>query len=513
MKVLLREEWAVFWQKLLSLYLVLWLNGVFKALYDRRLEKFFAPRSIAVVGASREPGKVGYQILYNLKSGFRGEIYPVNPRAKSILGLKAYPSLLEIPGEIDLAVIAVPAAIVPRVLEDAGKKKIEAVIVISAGFKEIGPRGALLEKKLVEVAKKYGIRVIGPNVVGVYVPRTGVNTTFLDTSRMDFPNSGPIAFLSQSGAFGIAVLDWASMRGIGISKFVSLGNKADVDEADLLYYLVEDEETRVITMYIEGVEKGRKFFNALVETTTRKPVVVLKAGRSEEGARAIASHTGSLAGSDKIYDAVFKQTGTIRANGMEELFDIALALALQPPARGCRIGILTAGGGSGVMATDAARALGLEVPKLSSKTIEKLRRVLLPIASPYNPVDVTGSMRDEHMLEALEILLKSGEIDALIWIPYFMLPSVSKEFTKKFVERLKEVEKELETPIPVVGAATGGRYTWSQALEAEKQGIPMFISVERAAKAVWALFRYGLWLRRKGVFKDYIEKTRKTLGY
>ncbi len=481
-------------------------------MYDRRLEKFFNPRSVAVVGASREKGKVGYQILYNLKTSFKGEIYPVNPHADEILGLKAYPSLSSIPGQVDLAVIAVPAAVVPRIVEEAGRKGVEAVIVISAGFKEVGPQGALLEKKLVETARKYGVRVIGPNVVGVYVPKIGLNTTFLDTSRMDFPGNGPIAFLSQSGAFGIAVLDWAAMRGIGISKFVSLGNKADVDEADLLEYLVEDEDTRVITMYIEGVENGRRFFNTLMETTPRKPVVVLKAGRSEEGARAIASHTGSLAGSDRIYDAVFKQTGTIRAYGMEELFDTALALALQPPAKGCRVGILTAGGGSGVMATDAARELGLEVPRLSDRTVEKLRRVLLPIASPYNPVDVTGSMRDEHMLEALEIMLRSGEINILIWIPYFMLPSVSPDFVKKFVERLREVERELDTPVPVIGAATGGRYTWSQAMEAERMGIPMYLSVERAAKAAWALFRYGLWLRRKGVFSDYVEKNRKILG-
>ena len=482
-------------------------------MYDKRLEKFFYPRSVAVVGASREPGKVGYQILYNLKTSFNGDIYPVNPRAKEILGLKAYPALTEIPGEVDLVVIAVPAAIVPRIIEDAGKKGVEAAIVISAGFKEIGARGAILEKRVVETARKYGIRVIGPNVVGVYVPEIWLNTTFLDTSRMDFPRNGPIAFLSQSGAFGIAVLDWAAMRGIGISKFVSLGNKADVDEADLLAYLVEDNSTRVITMYIEGIENGRKFFNTLLETTIRKPVVVLKAGRSEEGARAIASHTGSLAGSDKIYDAVFKQTGALRADGMEELFDMALTLALQPPSRGCRVGILTAGGGSGVMATDAARRLGLEVPRLSDKTIEKLRRVLLPIASPYNPVDVTGSMRDEHMLEALEILLKSGEIDILIWIPYFMLPSVTEKFVENFTKRLREIERELETPIPVIGAATGGQYTWKQAMKAEKNGIPMFLSVERAAKAAWALFRYGLWLRRKGVYKDFVERTRKTLNY
>ncbi len=477
------------------------------------LEALFNPSSIAVVGASRDPTKVGYQILNNLKRSYKGKIYPVNPKAKEILGLKVYPNLKSIPDEIDLAVIAVPAPIVPRVAEEAGQKGVKTLIVISAGFKEVGPEGARLERQLVEIVRRYGMRMLGPNVVGVYVPKTGVNTTFLDPRRQAFPGHGPIAFLSQSGAFGIAVLDWAAMRGLGISKFVSLGNKADIDEADLLEYLVGDEDTRVITMYIEGVEDGTRFRKALENTTLYKPVVALKAGRSEEGARAIASHTGSLAGSDKIYDAVFKQTGVLRALGMEDLFDMALALALQPPASGCRVGILTAGGGSGVMATDAARDLGLWVPKLSDKTVEKLRRVLLPIASPYNPVDVTGSMRDEHMLEALEILLKSGEIDILIWIPYFMLPGVTEEFNKRFVERLREVERELDRPIPVVGAATGGMYTWSKALETEKMGIPMYVSVERAAKAAWALFRYGYWLRRKGTYAEYVERFRKIIGW
>ena len=477
------------------------------------LEALFEPNSIAVIGASRDPSKVGYQILNNLKRSFKGKIYPVNPRAKEILGLKAYPSIKDVPDEVDLAVIAVPAPIVPRVAEEAGQKGVKALIVISAGFKEVGPEGARLERQLVEIVRRYGMRMLGPNVVGVYVPKTGVNTTFLDPRRQAFPGHGPIAFLSQSGAFGIAVLDWAAMRGIGISKFVSLGNKADIDEADLLEYLIGDDDTRVITMYIEGVENGVRFRKALEQTTLRKPVVALKAGRSEEGARAIASHTGSLAGSDKVYDAVFRQTGTIRAMGMEELFDMALALALQPPSSGCRVGILTAGGGSGVMATDAARDLGLWVPRLSDRTIEKLRRVLLPIASPYNPVDVTGSMRDEHMLEALEILLKSGEIDILIWIPYFMLPGVSEEFNRKFVERLREIERELDRPVPVVGAATGGTYTWTKALETERLGVPMYVSVERAAKAAWALFKYGHWLRRKGVYEEYVERFRKLIGW
>ena len=478
----------------------------------QELEVFFFPRSVAIVGASRDPSKVGYQILYNMKMRYRGRIYPVNPRAEEIMGLKCYPRVSDIPDDVDLAVIAVPAQVVPQVVEDCGVKGVRGVIVISAGFKEVG--NVELENRVVEIARKYGMRLIGPNCVGVYVPKSGINTTFLNPQRMGFPEHGSIAFISQSGAFGVAVLDWAAMRGIGLSKFVSLGNKADVDEAELLDYLVEDPDTRVITMYIEGIEpgKGRQFMEALRRTTPRKPVVVLKSGRTEAGARAVASHTGSLAGADRVYDAVFKQTGVIRAMGMEDLFDMAIALSLQPPAKGRRVGILTVGGGSGVMATDACCDLGLEVPRLSDETVEKLRKVLLPIASPYNPVDVSGSARDEHLLESDEILMKSGEVDIIIWIPYFMVPGISEQIVEKFIERVRKVNRELETPIPIVGAATGGEYTWRLASKAEKMGIPMYISVERAALAAWSLAKFGEWLKARGTFEEYIERCRKAWG-
>ncbi len=493
-----------------------WATVMAAGVDRERLEAFFNPRSIAIIGASRSPRKVGYQILYNLlKCGYRGRIYPINPAADKILGLKVYPSILDVPDEVDLAVVAIPAPKVPQAVDEAGRKGVKAVIVISGGFKEIGGEGAKLEEKLVETVRKYGMRLIGPNCIGIYVPKTGVSTMFITPDRMGLPGHGPIAFLSQSGAFGIAVLDWAAMRGMGISKFVSLGNKADVDEVELLYYLKDDPETHVITLYIEGIEagRGREFMKALREVTPRKPVVVLKAGRTEAGARAVSSHTGSLAGSDIVYDAAFKQSGAIRAYGMEELFDYAMALALQPPAAGPRVAILTAGGGSGVMATDAAIDLGLQVPRLSDRVVEKLRKVLLPFASPYNPVDVTGGASDEHMLEALEILMKSGEVDAIIWIPYFMLPGFTEEFPVNFVNLVREINRELDRPIPVVGAATGGEYTWKLAYVAEEKGIPMYLSVERAAKAVWALYQYGRWLKKHGTFDEYVEEWRRRVGY
>jgi len=477
------------------------------------LNVFFNPRSVAVVGASRDPSKVGYQLLRNLVMSYRGKIYPVNPNASEVLGLKSYPSIKSIPDAVDVAVVAVPAAKVVDVAEEAGECGVKGLIVISGGFKEVGHEGAVREEALVKVVRKYGMRLIGPNCIGIYVPKTGVNTVFLPYERQGYPKHGFIAFISQSGAFGAAVLDWAAMRGIGISKFVSYGNKADVDDVEVLEYLLSDDDTRVITMYIEGIDNGREFFNCLRKVTPHKPVAILKSGRTEAGARAAASHTGSLAGSDVIYSAAFKQSGTLRAYSMEELFDIALALGMQPPARGDRVAVLTVGGGSGVMAADALFDLGLKVPKLSESTISKLRRVLLPIASPYNPVDVTGSARDEHLVEAVEVLMRSGEVDAVMWLPYYMVPGVSEGLNREFVSRVREVNRELDTPIPVVGVATGGTYSAGRAREAEELGIPMYLSPERAARAIHVLVTYGRWLRRVGTFNEYVERFRVILGY
>ena len=477
------------------------------------LEFFFNPRSVAVVGASRVPGKVGFELLKNLRRSFKGSIYPVNPRADEILGLRAYPKVSSIPEDVDVAVVVVPAEVVPGVAEDAGRKGVKGLIVISGGFREVGAEGAEREGRLMEVARRYGVRVIGPNCVGVYVPRTGMNTLFLPPERQGFPPHGFIAFISQSGAFGSVVLDWAAMRGIGISKFVSYGNKADVGDEELLEYFRGDPDTRVIAMYIEGVEDGRAFFKALRETTPVKPVVILKAGRTEAGARAAASHTGALAGSDAVFHAVFKQTGVVRTYSMEELFDASIALGMQPPARGGRVAVLTAGGGSGVMATDALADLGLEVPRLSNETVRKLREVILPIASPYNPVDVTGSARDEHFIGAVEVLMRSGEVDAIMWLPYYIIPGATPRLNKDFVKVVKEINQGLQNPIPVIGVATGGAFTAKYSKEAEELGIPMYLSPERAAKAIHTLVTYGRWLRRAGTYKEYIERFRKVIGY
>jgi len=485
------------------------VNGVSKMKFDF----LYNPSSIAVIGASRDPTKLGYVILENLKTYYYGEIYPVNPKADKILGLKVYKSLSELPDGIDLAVIALPSHLIPNVVEECGKKRIKGVVIISGGFKEVGEEGEKLEKEIIEKARKYGVRVVGPNCVGVYVPKTGVNTVFLPSGRQGFPPNGNIAFITQSGAFGVAVLDWASDRVLGISKFINLGNRADIDESELIEDLRYDEDTWVITLYIEGVLNGRRFMEVLRDTTPYKPIVIFKGGRSEAGGRAAKSHTGTLAGNDYIYDAVFKQTGSIRAYGMEELFDIALALSKQPPAYGDRLGIVSMSGGAGVMASDMAVALNLKVPEFSEKTKSKLRSILNPIASPHNPVDTTGSTYDEQLLEAVRVVLESGEIDILLWIPYYAVPSISRDINMNMTRLIREFNEEREIPIPVLGVATGGSYTLGMSREAEKLGIPMYISPERGVKAIWSLVKYGEWLKKRGRYKEFIEENRWKYGY
>ncbi|MET1127745.1 MAG: CoA-binding protein [Thermoproteota archaeon] len=474
------------------------------------VEHLFHPKGVAVVGASRTPGKVGYTILYNLKLSYRGPVYPVNPRAREILGLPAYPSILEVPDPVDLAAIAVPAPVVPRVLEEAGRRGVKAAIVYSGGFKEVGEEGARLERQLVEIARRYGMRILGPNCVGIYSPVSGLNATFLDPSRQGFPEAGHIALVSQSGALGIALLDWMESRGLGVSRFVSVGNKADIDEADLLAFLSKDRHTYVVAMYVEGVDDGPRFRRALEETTTVKPVAVLKAGKTSEGARAAASHTGSLAGSYEVYRAVFRQTGVVEAESSDDLFDLVLALAYQPPMRGDRVAVVTVGGGSGVMATDYLLQLGLKVPELSAETQRRLRQVLLSIASPRNPVDVTGSGNEQHLAESMRIVAESGEVDAILLIPYFTVPSISAKAPEVLAQAIHEVQ--VEHGLPVVVSLTGGTRAWLMARRLfDLVKTPIYLSEARAARALWALKVYGEWLRRQGVLEERLEEHRRRM--
>ncbi|HLA44548.1 MAG TPA: CoA-binding protein, partial [Aggregatilineales bacterium] len=364
------------------------------------LDAFFKPNAVAVIGASRSPEKLGYSVLANIvESGFAGGIYPINPGTDVILGFRAYASVAELPEIPELAVIVIPYQHVPAAVEECGEAGIKAVVVISAGFREVGLEGLERELELKDIARKHNLRLIGPNCLGVIDTKTPLNATFAAGT----PHSGPIAFMSQSGALGTAILDMSlAGKRLGLGKFVSLGNKADVAEADLLEYLADDEETRVILAYSEGLPEGRHFMKVARAVTRQKPVIIVKSGVTQSGQKAVSSHTGSLAGAEQAYQSAFFQTGVLRAETMEELFDYALAFAYQPLLEGNRIAIVTNAGGPGILATDALEKAGMELARLDDETKRELEAFLPGAASAANPVDVLGDARSDRYEFALK---------------------------------------------------------------------------------------------------------------
>lgn len=463
------------------------------------LKAFFNPKSIAVIGVSRKPEKIGYQLLRSLiMSGYQGPIYPINPKANEIQGLEVYPSITAIKDYVDLAIIAVPAPIVPRVLEECGKKGVKNTIIISGGFKEVGGEGVKLEREVIEIARKYKIRVMGPNCLGVYNPHTKLDTLFLPPEKALRPKKGNIAFISQSGAMGVAFLDWLAMEEIGLSVFVSYGNKADIDEVDLLKYLMNDENTKVITMYLEEIAKGREFIEIAKKVSMKKPIVAIKAGRTEAGVKAASSHTGALAGKDEIVSAALKKAGIIRAYDTHELFDYARALAAGKIAFGENIAIVTDGGGAGVMAvdklTDNVRGVGLKLAELKEETIEKLKRVLPPFAIAHNPIDLTGNATPEMYKRVLEIVTNDPNVDGIVTIVLIHPPMMNETI----VDQIEEIFRKSEKPILI--AATGGTPTQKILLEYQRRGIPSYPEVERAVKAMSALVERGRFLKK--IFKN-----------
>ncbi|MEW6586408.1 MAG: CoA-binding protein, partial [Nitrospirota bacterium] len=351
------------------------------------LGSFFNPQSIAIIGASRTPGKVGFDILKNIvQYGYKGAVYPVNPNAADILGVKAYPSLLDVPGTVDLAVLVVPSRNVIAAIEECGKKRVGAAIIISAGFRESGVEGARLEHELIDRAKEASVRFIGPNCLGVIDTYSRMNASF----AAGMPAEGGIGFFSQSGALCLAVLDRALPDEIGFSKFISMGNKADITDTDIMTALAEDDDTKVILGYIEGVGDGKKFMEVASEVSKKKPLIILKSGITSSGAKAASSHTGALAGREAAFDAAFKQSGVIRANTIGELFNFALAFATQPLPLGAHLAIVTNSGGPGILAADACDKAGLQLVTLHKETIDKLKSFLPPVASVFNPIDILG---------------------------------------------------------------------------------------------------------------------------
>jgi len=387
-----------------------------------KLEAFLNPQSIAVVGASREPEKVGHKIFRNLiDSRFRGVMYPINPKATEILGYKCYRSVREVPDNVDLAVIAVPAQIVPTVAEECGMSGVKGITVISAGFSETGGDGTHLERELVAICRKYNMRMQGPNCLGIVNARNFMNASFAAAN----PLPGSISFISQSGALGSTILNWAFQNGIGFASFISLGNEADLEAADFLEALAEDDMTRVIGLYIEGVKSGEHFINIAKEVTRKKPVIALKAGTTDVGIRAVSSHTGSLAGSDTAFSAAFKKANILRANTLEELFHLVLAFGAQPIPKGKNVLVITNGGGPGILAADACEKMNLDLPALEYELMEKLRNALPPHASLHNPVDLLGDADENRYGFALYAALQSGKVDGVIVIltPQAMTPA------------------------------------------------------------------------------------------
>ncbi|MCJ7702833.1 MAG: CoA-binding protein, partial [Anaerolineales bacterium] len=406
------------------------------------LKAFFEPASVAVVGASTDPAKLGYSVLQNLvEGGFaqHGKIYPINPKADEILGVKAYPSVADVPEPIELAVIVIPYQFVPDVLRECGKKGIRAAIVITAGFREAGVEGLEREQELIEIAKTYNMRLIGPNGLGVIDTFTPMNASF----SAGTPPQGPMAFMSQSGALGTAILDWAKAGRLGLSKFVSLGNKADVSEIDLLTNLVDDEESKVILMYSEGLPKGEEFIAAAREVTRKKPVVAIKSGVTQSGSRAVSSHTGSLAGSEQAYQAAFRQAGVLRADTMEEMFDMALALGYQPALNGDRIGIVTNAGGPGILATDALERNGMSLAHMEMTTVRELKDFLPGAASAANPVDVLGDARSDRYAFAIQKVADDPNVDGVMVI---LTPQAMTEVVET-AKSICEVAKHTDKPV------------------------------------------------------------------
>ncbi len=450
---------------------------------------FFAPRSVAVIGASRREGAVGHVVVENLLNfGYPNKIFPVNPNANEILGLRCYPSVLNIEDDVDLGIVAVPAEMVLKVAEEAGRKGLKGLIVVSAGFKEIGLKGLEREKKLSEICKKHRMHLLGPNCLGLINTFTPMNASFAP----QMPRKGRIAFASQSGALLTAVLDWAAKEGIGFSTLISLGNMADMDETDFMELLAEEPATKVILIYVEGIERGRKFLEVSPKISRIKPVVVLKSGISDAGARAAASHTGSIAGSRIAYDLAFKKCGVLRVNSIEELFDLGIAFSSQPVPKGRNVAVITNAGGPSIVAADACSQYGLEMAWLSPETVDSLRRGLPEEASWINPVDVLGDALADRYQFALKTLMSDDFVESVIVI---LTPQAMTQ-PLETAEHIVALNSQFPDK-PVLAVFMGGEKIEKAVKLLKGAGIPVYSQPEKAVSSLSGVVRYGEYLNRR----------------
>jgi acetyl coenzyme A synthetase (ADP forming)-like protein len=452
------------------------------------MQTFFSPRSVAVVGASRDRSSLGGHLFHNLLTEeFRGPVYPVNPKAEVVHGVPAYPSIEKVPGPVDVAFIVVPATFVVQVADECGEKGVRGLVVISSGFAEVGGDGPARQRELVEVCRAYGMRIIGPNCMGIVNtdPQVRLNGTFASI----FPPPGRVGFLSQSGALGLAVMQHAAELGLGLSSFVSVGNKADISGNDLVAYWGEDERTDVILLYLESFGNPRRFARLAREVGRRKPIVAVKSGRSAAGARAAASHTGALlAASDVTVDALFRQAGVIRTDTLEQMFDVAELLASQPAPKGDRVAIITNAGGLGILCADTCDANGLKVPPLSEVTKAKLRELLPQEASVENPVDMIASASDDDYGRAIRTVADDPVVDAVIVI--FIPPQVEK--AAAIVRAVAQAVRDVGGRVPVATTLMGGTAVEAE-LRVDGMKIPSFSFPEQAAIAVARAAAYGRW--------------------
>lgn len=468
-----------------------------------QLNAIFAPQSVAVVGASTTPGKVGHDIFANiLRGGYQGVLYPVNPNARSVLSVRAYPSIGDLPDELDLAIIILPPHRALTAVDEAIGAGVKGLVIVSAGFREVGGEGLEIEQKIVARVKEAGVRLVGPNCLGVINPSSDVRLNASFSARM--PEAGNISFISQSGALCTSVLDFAAEADIGFSKFISIGNKADVDELDLLQYLHQDYDTKVIIIYLEELRRGPEFIEAVKKITSgynSTPVLVIKSGRTSAGAMAAASHTGALAGSEAVYDAIFEQSGIIRADSIGELFNYASAFAFKHKSplgkltrklpRGNRVAIITNAGGPGIVATDMTVSSGLELAKFSEETVQTLAGHLPPTANLHNPVDVIGDATQDRYENALATVIKDEGVDGALVIltPQSMTNALG---TAEAVVRIARSSNKplLSCFMGVIDVSPGVKYL-------QESGYPVFRLPEDAAKAFGALYQYSRWLGRQ----------------
>lgn len=482
---------------------------------NEQLKPLFYPKSVAVIGASNNPAKWGFSIFNDLLAkGFKGDIYPVNKNEETISGMNCYKSVKDILEPVDLAVIAVPVEVVPQIMGECVEKGVKTAVVITAGFGEAGGEGEKLEREVVRIARQGGIRFVGPNCFGIINPSSNLSTTgIMSLYITPYVPKGSIAFITQSGNLGSFMLRLAFERGFGISKFVSSGNEADLHFEDYLEYMAEDPDTKVIIGYVEELRESRRFFE-MAKKITEKPIVILKAGRTKTGRKAAKAHTGALVGSDDIYDACFKQAGVIRVREIQDLFDVAVTLVSQPLPKGNRVGIVTGGGGFGVVAADMCEELGLEISQLTQETMQKLNQRLPPRWSHSNPVDMVGTM--EYAYVCIGTLLKDENVDSVLAISsvgspskiFDQYPPALRNQLAKFAEMMVEWEstrgvmglieriKKYEKPV-ILAAPPTSREDSEAIREFEKNGIIVYPTPERAIRILAYITKYAENKKRK----------------